>query len=237
VAAAARAENIAVVAEGGALYGQDVTLIGDGNTTLEHNIPQSMLYADMLSYFGQSKVGYTPTLGVTFGGLGAEPYWIQESEVWKHPLLTRHVPASFLNPELVRVLKAPEEDFADKVSAHTAHLLAKRGIQVSAGGHGQQQGLALHWDMWSFVRGGWSPIEALATATRNPAKALGFADLGTLEAGKLADLVILDADPTENIRNTEKISKVMMNGRLYDAATLNEEVTGTRQRQPYYWEK
>ena len=237
VAAAARAENIAVVAEGGAIYGQDVTLIGDGNTTLEHNIPQSMLYADMLSYFGQSKVGYTPTLGVTFGGLGAEPYWIQESEVWKHPLLTRHVPASSLNPELVRVLKAPEDDFADKVSGRTAHLLAQRGVPVSAGGHGQQQGLALHWDMWSFVRGGWSPVEALATATRTPAKALGFADLGTLEPGKLADLVILDGDPTENIRNTEKISKVMMNGRLYDAATLNEEVTGNRQRQPYYWEK
>ena len=80
-------------------------------------------------------------------------------------------------------------------------------------------------------------MEALATATRTPARALGFADLGTLEPGKLADLVILDADPTENIRNTEKISKVMMNGRLYDAATLNEEVTGNRQRQPYYWEK
>ncbi len=237
VVAAALKENIAVVAEGGSLFSQDITLIGDGNTTLEHNIPQAMLYKDVLDYFGATKVGYTPTLGVTYGGPGGEPYWSQESEVWKHPLLTRYVPAHILNPEMVRVIKAPAEDYADQVSARTAHLVAQRGVPVSAGGHGQQQGLALHWDMWSFARGGWSPVEALATATRTPAKALGFADLGTLEPGKLADLVILDADPTENIRNTEKIAKVMLNGRLYDAATLNEEVTGTRQRQPYYWEK
>jgi imidazolonepropionase-like amidohydrolase/Tol biopolymer transport system component len=236
VVAAAKAENIAVVAEGGSLFGMDMTLIQDGNTTLEHNIPQAMLYEDVLSYFGQTKVGYTPTLGVTYGGLGGEPYWISHTEVWKHPLLTRHAPAHILNPELVRVVKAPDEDYVDAVSAATALLLSKRGVPVSIGGHGQQQGLAAHWDMWSFVRGGWSPIEALAAATRTPARALGFSDIGTLEPGKMADLVILDADPTQDIRNTEKIAKVMLNGRLYDAATLNEEVTGDRKRQPYYWE-
>jgi imidazolonepropionase-like amidohydrolase/Tol biopolymer transport system component len=236
VVAAAIAENIAVVAEGGSVFEMDMALIADGNTTLEHNIPQAMIYNDVLSFYGQTRVGYTPTLGVSYGGLGAEPYWIAQSEVFRHPLLTRHVPADVLNPELVRVVKAPEEDYVDKVSARTARLLAQRGVPVSIGGHGQQQGLAAHWDMWSFARGGWTPVEALKAGTITPARALGFRDIGSLEPGKLADLVILNADPTVDIQNSDEIAKVMLNGRLYDAATLNEEVTGTRQRQPYFWE-
>jgi imidazolonepropionase-like amidohydrolase len=237
VVAAAQAENILVVPEGGSQYGMDIALFADGNSTLEHNIPQAMLYDDVLDFVGGTKVAYTPTLGVSYGGMGGEPYWISQSEVWRHPILTAHVPASQLNPELVRVTKAPADDYADAVSAATAKKLAERGTIVSAGGHGQQQGLALHWEMWSFARGGWSPLDALKTATINPAKALGFKDIGSLEPGKLADLVILDADPLADIQNTDEVSKVMLNGRLYDAKTLNEEVTGTRQRQPYYWEK
>jgi imidazolonepropionase-like amidohydrolase/Tol biopolymer transport system component len=236
VVAAAIREDIAVVAEGGSLFEMDMALIADGNTTLEHNIPQARLYEDVLSFYAGTKVGYTPTLGVTYGGLGGEPYWIQESQVFKHPLLTRHVPANVLNPELVRVTRAPEEDYVDKLSAATAKLISQRGVPVSIGAHGQQQGLAAHWEMWSFVRGGWSPLEALKAGTITPARALGFKDIGSLEPGKLADLVILNADPTKDIRNSDDVSKVMLNGRLYDAATLNEEVTGTRRRQPYYWE-
>ena len=237
VVAAALRENIAVVAEGGSQFNMDMALIADGNTTLEHNIPQAMLYEDVLSFFGQTKVGYTPTLGVTYGGLGGEPFWSQESQVWKHPLLTRYVPDHVLNPEFVRVTRAPEEDYVDRVSAATALLVSKRGVPVSIGAHGQQQGLAAHWEMWSFVRGGWSPIEALRAATISPARSLGFRDIGSIEPGKLADLVILNADPTQDIRNTEKIDSVMLNGRLYDADTLNEEVTGSRRRAPYYWER
>jgi len=61
-------------------------------------------------------------------------------------------------------------------------------------------------------------------------------DIGSLEVGKLADLVVLDADPTVDIRNSDKIYRVMLGGRLYDPVTMNELVSGNRQRLPYWWE-
>jgi imidazolonepropionase-like amidohydrolase len=110
-------------------------------------------------------------------------------------------------------------------------------VPVAIGAHGQQPGLGAHWELWSFVRGGFSPLEALRAGTIAAATSLGYAkDVGSLEAGKLADLVVLNADPTVDIRNSDKVAQVMLGGRLYDAGTLNEVTTGTRKRQPYWWE-
>ncbi|WP_076744994.1 amidohydrolase family protein [Sphingomonas jeddahensis] len=234
---ASRRENMQVVAEGGSLYGLDVTHIADGNSTLEHNIPLETFYEDIQQFFAASKTNYTPTLVVTFGGLAGDPYWRQHTEVFANPLLQAHTPPRQLRADSARRLMAPEGDYMDDDNAREAHKLAKRGVLVSIGAHGQQAGIASHWELWSFVRGGMTPIEALRAGTIVPAQSLGMAkDIGSLEVGKLADLVVLDADPTADIRNSDKVSRVMLGGRLYDAKTLNEVATGDAKRGPYFWE-
>ena len=237
VVAAARAENMQVVAEGGSLFGLDVTHITDGNSTLEHNIPLGVFYKDVIDFFAASKTNYTPTLVVSFGGLAGDPYWRQATNIWENPLLRAHTPPTDLIAAGTRRITAPESDFIDDDNAHEAAKLARRGVKVSIGAHGQQAGIGSHWELWSFVRGGMTPIEALRAGTIAPAQSLGMAkDIGSLEVGKLADLVVLDADPTVNIRNSDKVNRVMLGGRLYDAMTMNEVVSGTKPRLPYWWE-
>lgn len=238
VVAAAIEEGMRSVAEGGSLFGMDMSLIADGNTTIEHNVPLDVFYDDVLQFFSRSKVGYTPTLVVTYGGPAGDPYWRAHTDVWKHPLLQKHEPASVLMANNARRVIAPEDNYVDDNNAREAAKLARLGVPVSIGAHGQEPGIAAHWELWSFVRGGMTPVEALRAGTIESARSLGYdADIGSLEVGKLADLVVLDADPTIDIRNSDTVSKVMINGRLYDAATLNEEISGTRKRPAYYWEK
>ncbi len=237
VVVAAREEGMLVVAEGGSLFHMDLSMVVDGNSTIEHNLPQSMLYDDVIQLWSQTNVAYTPTLAVTFGGPSAEDYWYQFTEVWKHPLLSRYVPPQVLQPRSVRRQMAPVEDYYHIVSAKTSKLLADAGVLVSIGAHGQREGLASHWEMWSFAQGGMDPIQVLSTATTQPAQALGYErDLGSIEAGKLADLVILDVDVTSDIFQSDRVAMVMLNGRLYDAATLNETVTGSRTTSKLFWQ-
>lgn len=235
---AAQKEGMEVVPEGGSLYSMDVALIQDGNSTLEHNLPVDRFYEDILSLWSQTKANYTPTLVVAYGGLAGDPYWRQNTDVWLHPLLSKHAPPAQLAARNVRRAVAPEADYVDAATAREAKKLADRGVQVAIGAHGQQAGLGPHWELWSFVRGGWSPVEALRAGTIMAATSLGYAkDVGSLEVGKLADLLVLDADPTVDIRNSDKLHRVMLGGRLYDPATMNETVTGQRKRQPYWWEQ
>ncbi len=237
IVAAAQAEGMEVVPEGGSLYSLDVTHIQDGNSTVEHNVPVEYFYKDLVDLWTQTKVGYTPTLVVTYGGLAGDPYWRQHMDVWKHPILSRNAPPAQLIAGNARREMAPEEAFVDAWSARESKKLADKGINVAIGAHGQQDGLGPHWELWSFVRGGWSNVDALRAGTIMAAQSLGYQkDVGSLEVGKLADLVVLDANPVENIRNSDKVNRVMLGGRMYDPATMNEVDTGNWRRAAYWWE-
>jgi len=236
VVEAARQENMLVVAEGGSLFGMDMALIADGNSTLEHNVPLEVFYDDVVQFFSQSQTNYTPTLVVSYGGLAGDPYWRQATDVFDHPLL-KHTPPKRLAANTVRRTKAPESDFVDDDNAREAKKLADSGVLVSIGAHGQQAGIASHWELWSFVRGGMSPLQALRAGTIDAAKSLGMgSEIGSLEVGKLADLVVLDANPVEDIGNSDKVHRVMVNGRMYDPTTMDEVVTGTTKRAAHWWE-
>ncbi|MFL0354858.1 amidohydrolase family protein [Erythrobacter sp. GH1-10] len=236
VARAAAEENMLNVAEGGSLFGMDMNLVADGNSTIEHNVPGDVFYEDVLQFFGQSNSNYTPTLAVTYGGLAGDPYWRQATDVFDNPLMV-HTPPKQLLAATARRTKAPDWAFVDDNAAREAKKLAERGVKVSIGAHGQQAGVGAHWELWSFARGGMSPVAALKTGTIMPAQSLGMAnDIGSLEVGKLADLVILSADPSVDIRNSDDIEQVMLGGRLYDSKTMNEVTTGDSKRLPYFWE-
>jgi imidazolonepropionase-like amidohydrolase/Tol biopolymer transport system component len=234
---AAREEQMMVVPEGGSLYYQNATHVLDGHTTVEHNIPVPNLYKDVIETYSRSGVAYTPTLIVGYGGLSGEFYWYQHTNVWENERLLQFVPPDVIVPRSRRRLMAAEDDFGHITIARGAKALLDKGTLVNAGAHGQIHGIGMHWEIWMMQQGGMTNMEALRTGTWNPALTFGMEkDLGSLEAGKLADLVVLDRNPLENIRHTETVRMVMVNGRLYDH-DLNEIAPVERKRAPLWWTK
>jgi len=230
---AARELQINVVPEGGSLFYMNTTHVQDGHTTVEHNLPVPVLYNDIVTLFAKSGVAYTPTLIVAYGGLSGEYYWYQHSNVWENERLLQFVPRDVVDPRSRRRLMSPEGDFGHVLASRSAKKLMDAGVPVNIGAHGQLQGLGAHWEMWMLAQGGMSPMEALRAATINPARSLGLdKELGSIEPGKLADLVVLDRNPLDDIRSTESIFHVMLNGRLYDA-DLNE--VGTSRKRARLW--
>ncbi|MFZ5549171.1 MAG: amidohydrolase family protein [Pseudomonadota bacterium] len=234
---AARQTGMMVVPEGGSLFQLNMGMIVDGHTGIEHALPIAEVYDDVKQLWSQTAVGYTPTLNVAYGGLDGEHYWYARTDVWEHPLLTRHVPRTLLESRAVRRPTAPEEDFNVIRVARTATALQRLGVKVNIGAHGQREGLGAHWEMWMLGLGGMTPLEAIRAATLNPAHYLGLdRDLGSIEPGKLADLVVIDGDVLADIRQSDRIHQVMQNGRLYDAATLDEVWPRQKARRPYFFD-
>lgn len=234
---AARQTGMMVVPEGGSLFQLNMSMIVDGHTGIEHALPVAEVYDDVRQLWTQTQVGYTPTLNVAYGGLDGEHYWYARTEVWKHPLLTQYVPRGLLEARSVRRPTAPEEDFNVIRVARTATELQRAGVKANIGAHGQREGLGAHWEMWMFGLGGMTSLEAIRTATANPAHYLGLdKDLGSLEVGKLADLIIIDGDVLADIRQSDRISHVMQNGRLFEAASMNEVLPRQKARKPFFFD-
>ncbi len=236
---AARELEMMVMPEGGSLAYSNMTMVHDGHTTLEHSLPVPRVYEDVERLFGESGTGYVPTLLVGYGGLRGEHFWYERTNVWENERLLSFVPRDVVDPRARRrEMAAGDEDFNHILIARGAKAIQDRGGLVGLGAHGQMQGLGAHWELWSLQQGGMSEAEALRAGTLDGAKILGLGgQLGSIEPGKLADLVVLDADPLEDIRNTEAIHMVMLNGRLYDAMTLNQIGNHPEERKRFWWER
>ena len=235
---AGRELKMMVVPEGGSLLEHNLTMVVDGHTTLEHSISTEKVYDDITQLWSQSKTAYTPTLGVAYGGISGENYWYDTTEVWKHPRLSKYVPMEILAPRAMRRIKAPKSHYNHINVAKAAKVMSDAGVIVNAGGHGQREGLAMHWEMWMMAQGGMSPLEAIRTATINPAKTLGLdKNIGSLKVGKLADIMVVDGDVSKDIRLSDKVVYTMINGRLYDATSMDEIGNYDHKRKPFYFEK
>ncbi|WP_265530494.1 amidohydrolase family protein [Sphingomicrobium marinum] len=236
---AARELGMEVVPEGGSLFLHNMTMVMDGHTTIEHALPVADVYDDVKQMWGGQgeKTGYTPTLNVAYGGPWGEMYWYKETNVWEEPILSKWVPQPLLDAASRRATTFPDEENNLQEVVETAKELSDLGVPVSIGPHGQREGLGAHWELWAFQMGGMTNHEALKTGTINPAVALGLDQhLGSITPGKLADLVILDQNPLDNIRNSTSITHVMLNGTLYDG-DLQVVAGGTGGIEPFWFQE
>ena len=244
---AARELKLMPTTEGGLDFRLDLTHAIDGYSGVEHALPIAPIYQDVVEVFKASQTTNSPTLLVSYGGPFGENYFYTRENVHDDPKLRRFAPHASVDARSRR--RGPgaggspgqagwflEEEYVFPRHAAFIKKLLEDTARAAVGSHGQLQGLGYHWELRAMASGGLSSHAVLRAATIYGAEAIGLAtDIGTLEAGKLADILVLDQDPLADIRNTLSLRYVMRNGRLYDAGTLDEVWPRPRPLPAPYW--
>ena len=237
VVKASKALGLMPTTEGAGDQALNITHAIDGMHGNEHTLPDAPFFTDVVELFAKTKTAYTPTLVVQYNAPTLVDYFFTRTEVHDDVKLQRFYPHNRLD-ELTqrRSTWLRDNEFDFKQGAAQVAKIQRAGGLVGVGGHGELQGLAYHWEMWAFEMGGMRPVEVLRAATIDGAKIIGIdQDLGSIEVGKLADLVILDANPLSDIRNTTSLSRVMINGRLYDANTMDQQWPEQKPLPEFWW--
>ncbi len=230
----ARKEGLMVTTEGGDLmYNLGMTM--DGHTAFEHPMSYGIIYKDASTFFGKAKMVYSPTYMVGGTGPWNEEYYYQRENVWENEKMQRFLPWRQLLPHTRRRMLRPVSDYGFPLIAEALKDVIEAGGYGAIGSHGQIHGISSHWELW-MTAAGMSNLKAIKVATYHGAYFLGMQDdLGSLEVGKIADLLVINSNPLEDIENTLDMMYVMKDGKLYEAATLNEVWPEQKEFGPYYW--